>query len=407
MNTVVSMAGIVSILRPRQGLDDLSGAGFTSLMPDLGMFASVAKMTEADYRPDTIRRCYENFKKELGKRALTFPVARAPLLSPATKRPDLNARILRLNRDCIRACEEMGCGHIIVQPLFAGIARERIWEENRAYYLTLAQACEKAETKILLLNQCREQSGHLIRGICSDGASAAGWVDSLNEDAGAERFGFCMDSGYCNVCGQDMQAFAAALGGRLRAVILTDNDGRQDMRRLPFAGGCGLYSGTDWLALIRGLRGSGFDGDLILDLQDTVQAFSPLLRPQVLALGRATADYFAMQVGIENALKKYSSVVLFGAGNMCRNYIKCYGAKYPPLFTCDNNEKLWGTEFCGLEVRSPEAMKNLPAGCGVFICNTYYREIEAQLRAMGVEGIEYFNDEYLPSYYFDRIRREE
>ncbi len=175
----------------------------------------------------------------------------------------------------------------------------------------------------------------------------------------------------------------------------------------PYAGDCGLYSGTDWLALIRGLRGSGFDGDLILDLQDTVQAFSPLLRPQVLALGRATADYFAMQVGIENALKKYSSVVLFGAGNMCRNYIKCYGAKYPPLFTCDNNEKLWGTEFCGLEVRSPEAMKNLPAGCGVFICNTYYREIEAQLRAMGVEGIEYFNDEYLPSYYFDRIRREE
>ncbi len=407
MNTVVSMAGIVSILRPRQGLDDLACAGFTSLMPDFGLFASAEGMTEADYRPETMRRCYQNFRAEIGKRALAFPVAKAPFLSLTTERTDLYTRIVRLNRDCVRACEEMGCGSIIVQPLFAGIARERIWEENRAYYLTLAQACEKAETKILLPNQYREQGGHLIRGLCSDGASAAAWIDRLNEAAGGERFGFCMDSGYCNVCGQDMQAFAAALGGRLKAVILTDNDGRRDMRRLPFAGACELYSGTDWLSLIRGLRGSGFDGSLILDMRDTVQAFSPFLRPQVLALGRAVADYFAMQVGIGNALKKYSSIVLFGAGNMCRNYMKCYGTQYPPLFTCDNNEKLWGTEFCGLEVRSPEAMKCLPEGCGVFICNTYYREIEAQLRAMGVERIEYFNDEYMPSYYFDRVRREE
>ena len=92
---------------------------------------------------------------------------------------------------------------------------------------------------------------------------------------------------------------------------------------------------------------------------------------------------------------------------MCRNYMKCYGAIYPPLFTCDNNQALWGTSFCGLEVKSPEALKDLPDDCGVFICNLYYREIEAQLRAMGVKHIEYFNDEYMSSYYFDRFHRDE
>lgn len=87
--------------------------------------------------------------------------------------------------------------------------------------------------------------------------------------------------------------------------------------------------------------------------------------------------------------------------------MKCYGEKYPPLFTCDNNQKLWETEFCGLTVKAPEALLDLPKDCAVFICNIYYREIEAQLRKMGIENpIEFFNDEYMPSFYFDRVERE-
>lgn len=90
---------------------------------------------------------------------------------------------------------------------------------------------------------------------------------------------------------------------------------------------------------------------------------------------------------------------------MCRNYMKCYGDRYPPLFTCDNNPKLWDTEFEGLAVKSPEALKELPENCGVIICNIFYREIEEQLRSMGVDKIGYFNDEYMPSFYFDRLKR--
>lgn len=82
--------------------------------------------------------------------------------------------------------------------------------------------------------------------------------------------------------------------------------------------------------------------------------------------------------------------------------METYGEKYPPLFTCDNNPKLWATEICGLEVRTPEALKDLREDCGIFICNIYYQEIEAQLREMGIhKNIEYFNDEYMPPVCFD------
>ncbi|MBQ7582713.1 MAG: hypothetical protein IJU25_07840, partial [Lachnospiraceae bacterium] len=78
------------------------------------------------------------------------------------------------------------------------------------------------------------------------------------------------------------------------------------------------------------------------------------------------------------------------------------------LYTCDNNSKIWGTEFEGLTVNSPEKLKELPEDAAIIICNGYYREIEAQLREMNIQNpIEYFNDEYMPTFYFDRFKRED
>ena len=163
----------------------------------------------------------------------------------------------------------------------------------------------------------------------------------------------------------------------MKAVILRDCDGHEEASLLSFTGAYQRQPKTDWLNLIRGLRETGFDGELILNLHDTSAVFSPILRPELLRLAKSVADYSKWQIEIEISLKKYSSIVLFGAGNMCRNYMKCYGEKYPPLFTCDNNLKMWGSEFCGLSVKSPESLRELPGDCAIFICNVYYREIEA------------------------------
>lgn len=107
-------------------------------------------------------------------------------------------------------------------------------------------------------------------------------------------------------------------------------------------------------------------------------AFSPTLRSGLLAMAKSVAGYFKWQIGMEHVLSRYSSRVLFGAGNMCRNYMKCYGEKYPPRYTCDNNKALWGTDFCSLEVKNPESLRDLDKDCAVIICNVYYKEIKAQ-----------------------------
>lgn len=417
-----SQAGIVNVKQPGQGIRDMKRAAFSDVFLDVSVYCSGYELENLGNKnlkktkeilvsenPSELQTVMEPMLKKLADEKLQCKVAIAPYLCQDTKRKDLNGLIEKLVEESIKACGRIGCEYLVVRPLFAGIPESGAWEENRKYFLSLAPLARGNHVTILLENQCKDVNGHLVRGLCSDGENAAGWVDSLNREAGEKRFGFCMDVGICNLCGQNMYDFALALGDRLKVVILRDCDGNRENAMLPFTCANKHQSQTDWLNLIRGLREIGYDGQLVLNLEDTAAAFSPLLRPALLQLAKSVGDYLKWQIEIENLLKSYSSIVLFGAGNMCRNYMKCYGEKYPPLFTCDNNKELWGTSFCGLEVRAPECLKELPADCAIFICNIYYREIEQQLREMELKNpIEFFNDEYMPTYYFDRLedRRE-
>lgn len=420
MKVICSSSGIVHPPLPGQGSADLVNSGFENITLELDMCCSSYELEHhgkweenseviggrkriSEY-PAEAGSFYEKMLAVCNEKCLRIPVARGVSLLRDTKRTDLKDVLLAIHKESIRLCQRAGCSAIVIRPLYSDSGINEEWEINCDYYLQLVDEARKNQVMILLENQCRNRNGHMVRSVCSDSDEAAEWIDELNRAAGEERFGFCMDAGVCSLCGQDMYEFAVTLGSRIKAVILRDCDGQQEASLLPFTCAYGGQAQTDWLRLIRGLRETGFDGNLILDFRDTVGAFSPLLRPQLMKLAKATAEYFKWQIEIENLLKKYESIVLFGAGNMCRNYMKCYGEKYPPLFTCDNNSKMWGTVFCGLEVKSPEALAKLKGNCGVFICNIYYREIEQQLKDMGIEHIEFFNDEYMPSFYFDRLK---
>ena len=316
----------------------------------------------------------------------------------------LSSALMNLTEQAAIIAAESGCKYLIVAPLSVDTTEIDAWKVNRKYYLRIAEVIKDYQIKILLENQTKNIGGHLVRGLCSDESEVAKWIDTLNEVVEKEVFGFNLDVGTCNLCGQNMQKFILTLGHRLKMITLRDNDGNQNSSMLPFTAVYDHSSRTDWLNLIRGLRSVDFDGMLVMQMEDTAAAFSPLIRPELIKLSKTVAEYIAWQVSIESLLKKHKSRVLFGAGNMCRAYLKCYGEKYPPLFTCDNNKSLWDTDFCDIKVKSPEELKKLPDDCAIFICNVYYSEIERQLREMGLKNpIERFNDEYLPEYHFTRI----
>ena len=422
MDISCSPLALVAPQFPTQGIADIAGAGFQGISLDIPLCCTPEELkrwrnippNHASSNPRTVRimenpaalgDCFSAVLEQCREKGLNIPIARGAFLPRNARRGDLSGLLAQINEEAVRLCGKTGCRYLVVRPLFAGVPQEELWEVNRAYYLRLAEVARENQVMILLENQCRDLNGHLVRGLCAESGEAIGWVDRLNAETGAEQFGFCMDVGVCSLCGLGMRDFILDLGSRLKAIVLRDCDGQEETARLPFT--CVGKNGpqTDWLNLIRGLRETGFDGQLIFDFSDTAAAFSPLLRPQLTQFAKAVADYFQWQIGIENILKKYPSRVLFGAGNMCRNYMKCYGEAYPPLFICANSPDRWGTEFCGLEVKPPESLRALPEDCAVFICNIYYREIEEQLREMGIKNpVEYFNDEYMPAFHFTRLK---
>lgn len=421
MNIICSPVGIIDIDRPGQGIIDMEQAGFADVLFDMSLCCRpneleardkatgqaakrVLDRTKVFDEPTKLSEKLLPMMERCKQAALHHSVAYAPYLCRDTKHPEWKEQLVKLIEESIRVCGQADCKYIVIRPWFAGVAAGQEWEVNQVYYLHFASIAKENGVMILLENQCKDVNGHLVRGICSNATEAVNWIDTLNKEVGEELFGFCMDTGVNNLCGQNMYDYVLSLGSRLKAVILRDNDGNTESAMLPFTGVSKGRSQTDWLSLIRGLREAGFDGELILNFADTAQAFSPILRPMLLKMAKSVADYFKWQIEIENLLRRHSSIVLFGAGNMCRNYMKCYGEKYPPLFTCDNNSNLWGTTFCGLEVKAPERLRDLPKDCTIFICNIYYREIEKQLREMNITNpIAFFNDEYMPTFYFDRV----
>ncbi|MCI9485419.1 MAG: hypothetical protein HFI64_00310 [Lachnospiraceae bacterium] len=200
-----------------------------------------------------------------------------------------------------------------------------------------------------------------MRGTFSDPYELKRFTGELNAQSGKKQYGICADLGVCNLVGQNIYEFLTLLGDAVKAVIVRENDGRTDSALIPFS---------------------------------------------VSNRGAGRMDYLVWQISMERRIKKYRSRVLFGAGNMCRNYIRCYGEAFPPLFTCDNDKAHWGEHFEGLEIRPPEALKQLPADCAVFICNIYYKEIKNQLCEMRIQNpIEYFSDEFMPSYVNDLAKK--
>ncbi len=373
----ICFKSIINPQKPMRGIGELQQSGFDSIMLPIDYFDGMI----GDYA-GIIEKCKEN--------GIHIPVAYAPrtfaeMITENDVVQVTKESIKESIDESIKICKEAGSRYLIV---------DSCWNESEEFLLEIGKEAAACGVSLLMRNQYKSSRNRIVRGEHAEMSRALKLVDGLNQEMGEEVFGFCVDTGVCALCRNDTLSFITTLGRRIKAVILRDCDGYNDVHMMLFSG---IRPAIDWLGVVRGLRDIDFDGEMVVDFFSTINAFPSFLRPQLYALMKSVTDYFCWQAGMELRLKRYPHRVLFGAGKMCRKYMEAYGKKYPPLFTCDNNPDLWETEICGLEVKPPKALKDLPEDCGIFICNIYYREIEEQLREMGIhKNIEYFNDAYMP-----------
>lgn len=100
---------------------------------------------------------------------------------------------------------------------------------------------------------------------------------------------------------------------------------------------------------------------------------------------RTYDEYRRLLTGIFNGVQG-KKIILFGAGMMFEDYMKKWGGRYRPDFLVDNDKSKWGRQRMGIPVKAPKEILKIPEGKRhIIICSFYYKEIEKQLEAMGVQ----------------------
>ena len=306
------------------------------------------------------------------------------------------AALEKLFKDSLISAGSLGLEAILVEPFMWDKKHSLDKEETKSFYLIVADILKDKGLTIYIKNQYDLYNGSFNRGFLSDAYQLKKFIENLNEEVPNQPFKLALDTGAANLCGQNIPELIETLKDEIGIIIPIENNGQEDSSALPFSNIAQGQSWIDWLAIIKRLRKINFQGDILMDIGAATGSVPASLRPVLSNYTREIANYFEALISMETIIRKYDKKVLFGAGNMCRVYMEHFIDDNPPLFTCDNNQGKWGATAYGLEVKSPQCLKELAPDTAIVICNMFYDEITAQLKSMNLPNpIVIFNDEIL------------
>ncbi len=249
-----------------------------------------------------VEEVWEDFK--MHKRAaaecgLIFEQMHAPFPLRQKGADEVNAKMLRITKNCIDICARMGGRYLVVHPVTLAYACSKREEHdfNMEMYQELIPMAKKCGIVICLENMFIDQKAHLTEGACSDFVEAAAWIDELNGIAGEEIFGFCFDVGHANILGKNLYQSVLALGGRLKILHIHDNDGVSDLHTMPYTFARSWNpAATDWEGFLRGLREIKYEGVINFETFRCMESFPGELHPFVLRLLAEMGRYFSAQI---------------------------------------------------------------------------------------------------------------
>ena len=216
-----------------------------------------------------------------------------PSMFKAERDDDFDAFMIEVLRKNILGCASIGCRNLVIHPFFMNyelmMPPEEEWEVNIERYSRLAPTAKAEGVTILLENMIMRMPGKIMGGICNDGLEAARYVDALNEAAGAECFGFCLDTGHAMLAGKEIRRFMQILGPRIKAFHVHDNNGTEDQHLPPFMGI------QDWGRFTDGLKDIGYRRTLSFEPFRVWKKIDPALVQPMLRSIAETGRLFARQ----------------------------------------------------------------------------------------------------------------
>ncbi len=187
--------------------------------------------------------------------------------------------------------------HPFKMQYFHGKEEER--EENIKYFKMLVPLLKQCNVKVCFENLYEAVGTRLVEGVCADPREAVWYIDTLNEYAGEELFGFCLDTGHLQLVRREPYDFITTLGSRLKALHIHENDAVGDLHQLPYSFGSAKDDGQCWDRIYKALKEIGYNGVLSFETFPTMNSFPRGMSDAVLEAIHSVGVYMAEQ--IENA----------------------------------------------------------------------------------------------------------
>lgn len=268
MNICVQNGGIIEHIGAEKCYALIEQAGFRGIDWNLDHAISGTAIRSLQYEGscileqplETVIAHYAPEVDLIRRHGLTISQAHAPFPAYVPGHPEVLEYMIGIYRRTIELCDWAGCKNLVIHGIsLANGDRENTPETierlNLRLYEALIPTLLKCDVTVCLENLFSSDGGP-VEGVCSDPHEAVRYIDALNEKAGREVFGFCLDVGHLQLLGKNFRSFIPILGKRIKALHIHDNDGRADSHMAPLTGK------VNWKLLCDSLREAGYQGDL-------------------------------------------------------------------------------------------------------------------------------------------------
>ncbi len=205
---------------------------------------------------------------------------------------------IECHKKLMYVCREVGCPYLVVHGInydldFDADDREKIDRLNMHMYESLIPTALETGVTVCLENIFFNSKGRIVSGMCGEAAEAVEWVDKLNRKAGAECFGFCLDTGHLFLLRRDISVFIETLSHRIKCVHIHDNDGSDDAHMAPYTGN------IPWFEFYTAMNRIGYNGYLSFETFMHFRKVEKALVPEILRHVAKIGEFFAQEIYVD------------------------------------------------------------------------------------------------------------
>lgn len=288
-----------------EAFDIISNAGFNRIDLNMDAFLSSADVYKGrinnffDYKVEDLISYFQQYKTAMERRGIRCSQMHSVYPFLITNKPEQNLYMQRVAiPKTIMVAEALEIPWVVIHPckLRYGYGVEREFQENLKYYQSLIPLLKQHHVGVCLENLYEGIQGRITDGPCANPQEAIGYVDVLNEEAGEELFGLCLDVGHLQLMKRDPYDSITTIGKRLKIVHLHENDTIGDLHQMPFSFGRKGERGLDWNQIAMALKEINFDGTLSFETHPCVRAFPESTHPVVLETIHSVGEYLKEQI---------------------------------------------------------------------------------------------------------------